>query len=207
MRTWWGWLVAAVRFELRLYVALGRWLVRRPAVPEGATAWGYARLATPVMWLWIFASAMELPLAHVLVPWPAVRLTLLVVGVWGLVWMVGVLASYHVYPHTVDEEGVRVRLGKSADVCVPWDRIASVTTVDRDLPSSIRTFQPLTTDRGVDLQIGVSARANIHLALTEPMPVTVKGEPMSVTALTFLVDDPREFVAALQQRLALSQRT
>lgn len=198
----WGWIVVGVRFEINLYVALGRWLLRRPAVPAAATPWGYARLVTPVIWLWIFGSAVEVVVVHVITPWLAVRLVLLAVGVWGLLWMVGLLASYRVYPHLVDDDGLRVRHGKRADVRVPWERIARVTTVDRDLPSSVRTFQPCPAgvdgEGGIDLQIGVSGRANVHLVLTEPMTVPVSGEPLAVTALTFLVDDPREFVAQVR---------
>ncbi len=191
--------VAAIRFEIDLYVALARWVARRPSVPAGATPWGYGRQVTPVMWLWIFASALEVPLVHVLTPWEPLRLALLVLSVWGLVWMVGLLASFRVYPHLTDDDGVRVRLGKRADVAVPWDLVAAATMVDRDLPSSMRTFQPLDTDAGTDLQIGVSGRANVHLALTTPLTVTVKGSPVEVTAVTFLVDDPKEYVARARQ--------
>jgi hypothetical protein len=84
---------------VRLYVALARWVARRPDVPAGAVPHGYDRTVTPVMWLWIFASAAELPLVHVLIPWEAVRITALVLGAWSLVWMVGLLASLKVYPH------------------------------------------------------------------------------------------------------------
>ena len=70
-----------VMFELRLYRSLLRWFARRPAVPGGdVEPFTYAKTVTPVMWLWIFASAAELPLVHVLIPWEAVRIALLVVG-------------------------------------------------------------------------------------------------------------------------------
>jgi hypothetical protein len=197
-----SYLIAAIRFEVRLYVALARWIARRPDIPAGTTAWGYSQMVTPVMWLWIFASAMELPLVHVLVPWEALRISLLIVGVWGLAWMIGMLASYRVYPHLADADGLRVRLGKRADVAVPWRQVAAIRVDDRDLDSTIRTFQPRTTDAGIDLQIGVSARANVHLTLAEPLVVPVKGEQLEITALTFLVDDPRAFVAAAQRELS-----
>lgn len=188
--------VRLIKLELALYLALGRWIVRRPQVPAGTTPWGYSRDVTPVMGLWIFASALEVPLVHVLVPWDSVRLVLLGVSVWGLVWMLGMLASIRIYPHLADEDGVRIRYGRFADLRVPWDRVAGVTRVDRDLPSSIRTHQPLETDAGTDLQIGVSARANVHLALVGPTEVTTPKGPMTVVAVTFLVDDPVAFVAA-----------
>ena len=68
LRWAWGWVVFAVRFEVALYVALTRWLLRRPDVPAGATPWGYARLVTPVLWLWIFGSATEVVVVHVITP-------------------------------------------------------------------------------------------------------------------------------------------
>ena len=72
----------AVRYELRLYVSLTRWVIRRPSIPRGQTPVRYAQAATPVIALWIFASAMEIPLFHVLVPWHSVRIAGLALGVW-----------------------------------------------------------------------------------------------------------------------------
>jgi hypothetical protein len=194
--------VHAVRFEYGLYVALSRWVLRRPDIPSGAKAWGYSRLVTPVMWLWIFASAVEMVAVHLITPWPLVRLILVLISLWGLVWMVGLLASYQVYPHLTTGTHLRVRLGRRADVAVAWGDIARVGVVDRDLESSIRTFQPLDTPGGTDLQIGVSARANVTVTLRHPIQVPVGGETLTIAALTFLADEPRELVAATNRVLA-----
>ena len=74
--------IRALRFEVRIWVSLARWVARRPDVPGGAEAHGYAQGVTPVIALWIFASAVEIPVVHLVVPWAPVRLVLLVVGVW-----------------------------------------------------------------------------------------------------------------------------
>ena len=76
-----------VDLEVTVWVSLARWVTRRPDVPAGARPVGYSRLVTPVLCLWIFASAAEIPLVHVLVPWEWLRLSLLVVGVWGVLWL------------------------------------------------------------------------------------------------------------------------
>lgn len=110
----------AVVFELNIYKSLLRWLLRRPSVPAGFEPVGYARLVTPMLALWIFGSALELPLAHVLVPWHGVRIALLVVGVWGLLWMVGVLAGLRSYPHLLGSDRLRIRNGAMHDFAVPW---------------------------------------------------------------------------------------
>jgi len=67
---------AAVRLEWNIYVSLARWAFRRPAVPAGGTALGYARMVTPVLALWIFGSAAETVAIHFIVPWEIPRLVL-----------------------------------------------------------------------------------------------------------------------------------
>lgn len=193
---------AAVRLEWNIYVSLARWAFRRPAVPAGGTALGYARMVTPVLALWIFGSAAETVAIHFIVPWEIPRLVLDVLGIWGFLWMLGMLASYRVHPHLTSDAGLRVRLGKRADVLVPWDLVASANVVDRDLPSTIRTFQPLDSDDGMDLQIGVSGRANVHVRLREPLAVDVPGGTVHARALTFLADDPRGLAGVVAGRAA-----
>jgi hypothetical protein len=194
----------AVMFELRLYRSLFRWLTRRPVVPNAdVEAVGYAQAVTPVMSLWIFASAVEMVVVHLLVPWPTVRIILLVVSAWGLIWMVGFLASLRVYPHLVDDTTLRIRHGASLDIAVPWDSVSSVVAQRRDLPSSIRTMQVRQTTNGTNLQVGVSGEVNVHATLRYPLTVpTPKGE-LSITELSFWVDDPHAFVARARQRTKL----
>lgn len=191
-----------VVLELRLYRSLFRWLTRRPFLPRGAEPYGYARSVTPVMWLWIFASAAEIPLAHVLVPWDGVRIALLVVGAWGLAWMVGFLASLNVYPHLLTAECLRVRNGALADLALPWSAVARVTTRQRDLDSTIRTLQPRETDPGTDLQVGVSGQVNVHAVLHAPTVVATAKGPMEIVELSFWADDPRALAARARALVA-----
>ncbi|MEV4999955.1 hypothetical protein [Nocardioides sp. LML1-1-1.1] len=188
-----------VVLEVRLYGALGRWVARRPAVPAGATAWGYSRLVTPVMWLWIFGSACEVPLAHVLVPWPGVRLALLVLGIWGLVWMIGMLASLKVYPHVADDDALTIRYGVFAALRVPWSAVAAVRYDDRDVEGFVRVLRPRATPAGTEVLVPVNDRVNVLLELAVPLAVrTSRGEVRAV-ALGIWADEPRELVAALRE--------
>lgn len=167
----------------------------------------YARTVTPVMWLWIFASAAELPLVHLLVPWEWLRISLLVVGVWGLVWMVGLLASLYVHPHLLGAGRLRVRYGASHTVEVPWAAVASVTYKDEDLESTVWTLQPRESDRGTDLQVGVSGRVNVHAALREPTEVATAKGPMRIVELSFFADEPRPLVARARTHLEEAWRS
>jgi hypothetical protein len=195
----------ALRLEVTLYAALGRWILRRPAVPEGATPVGYAQLVAPVMGLWIFASAMEIPLLHVLVPWEGVRLALLVVSVWGLAWMLGLYAALRVYPHLVDETGLRVRYATSVDIPLRWAQVGELRPEARDLPSQIRVVQRRDSDRGLELHVAVSARTNVTALLREPTVVATPSGPVEAVSVSLWVDDPRAFVA--RGRAAMADAT
>ena len=191
----------AVVFELNIYKSLLRLLLRRPSVPAGFEPVGYARLVTPMLALWIFGSALELPLVHVLVPWHGVRIALLVVGVWGLLWMVGLLAGLRSYPHLLGSDSLRIRNGAMHDIAVPWGTIEKVTTEDRSLPSSMWVLQPQDTDRGTHLNVAVSGRVNVHLALREQLPVRTRSGELAVTAVSLWVDEPRDVAARIRRQV------
>lgn len=192
----------AVVFEARLYRSLFRWMVRQPDLGGlSDQPVSYARTVTPVMWLWIFASAVEILVVHLLVPWDGVRVALLAVGVWGLLWMVGLLASLSVHPHLFGAQTLLVRYGASHRITVPWDAVASVAHQERSLDSSVWTLQPRETERGVDLQVAVSGLVNVHAHLRAPTRVsTAKGE-MEISELSFFADDPRAAVARARKLL------
>jgi hypothetical protein len=191
----------ALVFEYNIYKSLGRWALRRPSIPAGYEPVGYAQLATPMMALWIFGSALELPLVHVLVPWHGLRITLLVIGVWGLLWMLGALAGLRSYPHLLGDHTLRIRNGAVHDIAIPWAAVEQVSTQDRSLPSSMWVLQPQETGHGTHLNVAVSGRVNVHLALREPLTVpTTKGD-MLVTDVSLWVDEPREVAARMRRNV------
>jgi len=195
----------AVVFELDLYRSLLRWATRRPDVSyPGVEVFGYAQAVTPVLWLWIFASACEIPLLHLLVPWHTVQVVALVLGAWGLLWMVGLLASVTVYPHLLSSSALRVRHGASIDITIGWDAIATIATQRRDLPSSVRTLQPSATGTGTNLQVGVSGQVNVHAVLREPTTVPTPKGSQRITELSFWADDPRALVTRARRDLVSS---
>jgi hypothetical protein len=185
-----------VLFELRLYRALLRWVARRPAVPRwGAEAFGYSREVTPLLLLWIFASAIEIPFFHLLIPWHTVRVVGLVISAWGLLWMLGFLAGLKVYPHLLSSSSLRVRSGPSVDICVPWDAVESLKVGRRDLPSSSRTLQRRETAGGLNLQVATSGQVNVHAALRSTCTVTTPRGSEEITELSFWADEPAQLVA------------
>lgn len=189
-------------FELGMYVSLARWIGRRPSLSGPSTeTHGYARLITPMLWLWIAGSAIEIPAIHFILPWRTAQIVALVLGVWGLIWMLGMLASYRVHPHLLEPDRLRARNGARIDVAVPWSAIASVGTGERALESTARSLQAMQTDDGTHLRIGVGGQVNVHLTLAEPTQVQTPRGPMTITRLSLWADDPRDLARDIRGRL------
>lgn len=191
----------AANFERGIYPSLVRWVGRRPDVgPPGTVAVPYVGIVRTTIWLWIGASALEMAVVHVIVPWPWVRWSLLVLSLWGLVWMIGYLASLIVHPHVVEPSVVRVRNGHTIEVAVPVDAIEAVTTTTRSTHES-RVVQLDAAD-DQHLLIAVSNQVNIHLVLSAPVRADLPGGRYTFTRLSFWADDPSAAMRRLRELLA-----
>jgi hypothetical protein len=199
---------AALKLEVTLYLALGRWIARRPDVPSGTTPIGYSRLVAPMLWLWIFGSATEVVVLDVLLSrwWTPLRVPLLVLGVWGLVWMLGMMAAYRTRPHLLGEEALQVRDGIHARVDVRLDRIGSVRTVDHDLPGLLKSVHVEGEGPDAVLLVGVGSRTNLELVLTAPTTLETPHGPTTVSRVGLWVDEPREVAELIRRRRSAPAR-
>jgi hypothetical protein len=199
--TWSGVARRAIRFELAMWRSLFRWITRRPVVPGGdAAAFGYSAAKAPVIWIFIALNAIEIPAVHLLLPWPTARHIVDLLGAYGLIWMLGVLASVYVHPHVVDTSGLRIRSGLSVDVLIPWDAVATVRARTRSLSSS-RAVQ---VDDHV-LSVVALSQTNVDVVLRGPttLPVPKFGEP--VTEVRLYADDAAALVARAGRHLTAGQ--
>ena len=193
-----------VLLELALYRSLARWVVRRPDVPHDATAVGYAQLAAPMIWLWIFGSAVEVVVLDVVLHrWvPAIRMPVLFLSIWGLLWMLGLLASYRVRPHLITDTALVARSGARTRVVVPLRAVASVRRAEHELPGLVRSLHQ---DDDL-LLVGVSSRTNLELVLVAPTTVETNDGPRTVSRVGVWVDDPAEVAGVLRRRSSAPSR-
>lgn len=199
--------------EVAGYRSIGRWLRRRPAVPADHEPVGYSQIVGPMLWLFVFGSAVEVPVVHVLLHrWPAVQWPVTVVGVWSLVWMIGLLAALRTHPHLLGPAHLRVRAGATVDVAVPYDAVVAVVTGERELPDSLKTVwaEEETDGVGVWYAVGVAGRTNVQLRLARPLAVPAPGlratGEVGATTIGLWADDPRALRRALEERLAAVRR-
>ncbi|WP_341977041.1 hypothetical protein [Microbacterium sp. LWO13-1.2] len=186
--------------ELRVYSSIGRAIVRRPAIPAGATGIGYHRPVLTILFIFIGLSAVEIPIFDLIVhQWPVVRITMLILGIWGVTWMLGYLFAMLMRPHTVGPDGIRVRSGLEIDVPVPWEVIASVAISRRvDEPKQPRITE---TEAGAEYAERMQNETNLEIELERPFVVRLpglapKGGEHQVTSIRLWADDPRAFLDA-----------
>ncbi|MBO0982090.1 hypothetical protein [Microbacterium sp. SD291] len=190
----------ALLAEVRVYTSIGRAIARRPAIAPGATGIGYHRPVLSVLFIFIGLSAVEIPIFDLIVHrWPVVRITMLILGIWGVTWMLGLLCAMLMRPHTVGPDGIRIRSGLELDVPVSWDDIASVEISRRvDEPK-----QPRITgvEEGGEYAERMQNETNILVELEHPTSIRLpglapKGGQHQVTSIRLWADDPRAFLDA-----------
>jgi len=176
-----------------MWRALALWVLRRGP----RDGFGYAGPVRPLLWAFVIVSAVETVAVHLILPWPVVRIAVDVLSVYGLLWMLGILASYRVYPHLVDDTAVRVRHSLFADLAIPRAAVAQVRARRRLLGGSAM-LQVEEHAAGRALSVPVSGQTNVELVLREP---TDLGRPEGpVTEVRLFADDADGFLAAAQHQ-------
>jgi hypothetical protein len=192
-------LMLAASYEACIWRSLYRWLTRRRGSTDpDASLFGYASQATPLLLAFIFLSALEILILPLLLPWPAVRYSLLVLGVWALLWMLGLLASLRTNQHVVSEVGLRLRSGFRFDASIPWQTISAIrlrrSSADRKL--QIERNQTGTS-------VALQGTSNVEVLFREPVLVRfLDGRQANVDAIHFYADSPTALLTAAQAHLA-----
>jgi hypothetical protein len=191
--------------ELSIYASIARFLARRPAVERGAVGVGYHKPVLMILIVFIVLSAVEIPIVDLIVhPWPVLRVALLVLGIWGVTWMIGLLCAYLMRPHTVGPDGIRVRGGLETDIALNWDDIASVARNPRiDQPKAQRFIE---AEGSRTMMLRISDETNIEIELERPTVLRLPGHGangghQTVTAVRIWADDPQAFMDAVREHL------
>jgi hypothetical protein len=192
-RAWW--------MEIHGYQNLYRFLFRRPRVPAGATAFPYASPVLPVLIVFTAVSVVELVVVDLIVHrWAAVRIPLLVLGIWGVTFMLGLLFGMLVRPHAVGPDGIRVRSGSEIDLPLSWDDIYSVGPRKR----TAQEKQPQVTvdEQGVaTLHLRTMNETNLEIRLEQPTPLRLPHGTETVSVVALHADDPKGFLAEARRHL------
>jgi hypothetical protein len=191
--------------ELRIYGSIGRAITRRPAIDRGGAGFSYHRPVLTILIIFICLSALEIPILDLIVHrWPVVRIAVLIIGIWGLTWMIGLLCAYYMRPHVVAPTGIRIREGLEIDVPVSWDDIASIARIRQvDPPKSPRFTE---RDGKSILSLRMQDEVNIEIRLERPIALQLPGRPpkggmQNAEMIRIWTDDPTGYLAAVDQHM------
>lgn len=196
-----------VRLEIGIWRSLFLWTTRRvPGRGPRVQTFAYAKEVSPLIVVFIFLSALELVVVHLLIPWDSIRLALLIVSVWGLLWMIGYLASMRVFQHLLDDSCLRVRYGTRLDVTLRWQDIETVRAARGNVPTN-KLVHLDDAEHGTIARVAVLKQTRVAIALRQPTAIALPDEPTAISEIHFYVDNPRAFVAAAREHLATRTTT
>jgi hypothetical protein len=201
-RTWWqfaGYLgKRATLMELRGYQSICRFVFRRPKVPAGAEGFSYHQPILAIMIVFIAVSAVEVVVVDRIVSrWTYIRIPLLIISIWGLVWMLGLLFGMLVRPHAIGPDGIRVRYGSEVDIPIAWHDVDSVAYRKQ----AAQHKQPKLTidDNGVaTLHMRIQNETNIEVRIRRPVPLKLPQGTETVSTVKLYADDPKRFMDAVR---------
>lgn len=172
------------------------WLVVRRTrdVPPGAVPFSYGREQLPLFATIASVSVIEIVPIHLLVPWPWLRVVLLVASLYGAVWIIGFYQGLRRRPHYVTDDDLMLRCGPSGIVTVPLAEIASGQRKAAHWSSSGVQFPD-----EHDVAVSYSGETNVRLELRSGARVTADGVTRPAGAVHFMVDGPVALLSVIDQ--------
>ncbi|WP_114558439.1 hypothetical protein [Desertihabitans aurantiacus] len=191
----------ATGMEAAGWASIARVLARRPSVPPGATGIRYDASFRGTLVAFLCVSVVEVVAVDLIThDWPWIRFPLLVLGIWGVLFMLGMLLGYVTRPHAVGPAGIRLRNGGEVDLDLPWEVIRSVTPRRRRVPDA-PTFCLSGAPEQQTLHHVVEGRTDIEIALERPVTLQLPQGPVTVVRVHLAVDDPRVFADAVRRHI------
>lgn len=189
-----------VALEPRIYVCLYRFLRRRPLAADEFAY--HRRSAIGAIVALIFLTAPFEVLAYeLLIPWSGVRLALLALTLYSMVWLLGFYASLRTLPYRLAADGLHLHYGILGAGIVPYSALADATLERRKAPQGNEGLQ---TTRDGALYLAIGGRTDLTLRLHTPVILQGLFQPLPpATVLHLAADDPAALVAALRARADL----
>jgi hypothetical protein len=193
--------------EPRLFASLFRWTFRRVGYSDHEFAYHKRTLLRAIVPVVIVTSPLELLVVHLLAqalsPWSWLKWALLALGVYAVLWLLGLYASLVALPQQLEGEGLRLRHGVLAEGFVPYEEIETVVREESRAP---HYGDGLSYVLGEDaLYLATGGKTDVALRLRSPRSVLgflKETEPASRIHLA--VEEPDRFVRELRRRIGSS---
>ena len=165
--------------ELRIYESIWRIIARKPRIPSDAVGFKYHRPVLTVLIVLIVLSAIEIPIIDAIVHrWTPIRIGFLILGIWGVTWMLGLLFAFFTRPHVVGPNGIIVREGLEVELTFSWQDIQSVGFLEQRsgrVSGEPKTPKVFREDGKSVMAIRVSDETNLEITLERPLELSLPG--------------------------------
>lgn len=186
----------AILTETGLLVSLGRVVLRRPPLIPADSEPIPARegtLATPMAFGVL--TLVEVVALHLVLPWPELSAALTLVSLYGMLLMLGVIASRWVHPHHATTTSLVLHNGVHVVADIPHEQISYVVPVlDGSVTSPV-------IEHGV-ARLATMNGCSVAVGLESPQPVVLSGSRRArvhrVSEIRFAADDAPDIVAMLE---------
>lgn len=148
----------------------------------------------------VITAPAELLVIELVVPWRMVKLILLLLALYSLLWILGYAASQIGSPHRVTSDGVQIRKGFLASTTIPLHAIAHIDTTREALPPGAEGWGATIIDSTA--YFAVAGRADVDLSLNAPVVVRhLIGNSEPLMRVRVAVDEPSSFARAIAARI------
>lgn len=177
------------------------WAVRgRTAVEAGDVALPYNGLDRAVLWTITAVAVVETAVVHVLVSWPPLRWSLLVLSVYGVLGLLAFDRTMRQQPHAVRGRELLLRSGHFRTVHVPLDDLAGVRT---HVSNTHRKTLELDDGR---IALSFMGGTNVELRFSPATAIELDDGTHRVEKVSFSAVDPAAAAAVLRARVASPER-
>ena len=164
----------------------------RKDVPGSGTAVRRSGESTTVLIALLVASLVEVVAVEFLVPWAVARWILLVLSVYGVVWMLGHMASLITRPHVVGPENLVLRNGTTTEYSFP------LTAVRKARAERKGNHEGSVSVINETLNIPAGDTTTVFVELDPPQ----EFDGHTIRGVRFHADDPRAAVRLLARTSA-----
>lgn len=173
---------------------LASFLVRRKInAPTHADTFQYGSEQRAIYVALIIVSIVEIIVIELIVPWKTVRLTIIVLSIYGAIWLFLFYKSYRINPHYLDDNTLVLRVGLLFKLTINRTNIKSVRMARRTWGNK---FLSVSNQAAI---IKHGSDTNVEVLLNKPTPNLVSGNSELVDRIYFAVDNPQEFVQACEK--------
>lgn len=189
-------IVTLLRHEIGGFLSMVLLLRGRKDVPADATVIRNGSAQKTFLVVMMVLTPLEIVIVELLVPWAWLRVVLLVLALYGIVWMFGFYFGVHTRPHYVDSRQLVLRTGHLAGVSVD---IGAVRAVRREYHGEYKGLVSVTDD--VVALPGMNG-SSMTVTLEPGTPVHIQGRgTVHAGAVRFESDDDAAAIRAMRERM------